>query len=841
MRTPRILLTIAIAALLWYAFAPRALSLWESLSISEDDNPVHRARQVTTFVLHEDSWIEFEAPRRTESLQIVTVGDLHSSHDGSVEDIWEYAVAYQLLDSQGKLLDEGVHHFRTGYTDYIDRELGKTEPGSFYVGLPLRPLDGRMMVLKLRENWNNGVLLLRTAAMPEDFANVTARVYAGKRTETPPSRFAWRRLSKNSRKRLAMGNVYSDDLLTESEKTNILWNLNERVAPRGMPGVDFEVRNLYILQERGEEDSADPAILPPGSIVHPRLHGIVPAPVGEGVIRFDFTPIELGGVRAAENPFHIHYYGKNLHERQVYQFPVQNLSYELTGVWDAGIFEVVPPSLGAVRAYYIARNATTEITPDAEYLRAYRSSEGERIDFGVLHENGRDTPMRVDIRVPSTDNWSHDSLPMARIRYDFINSMGNVVTTGELLVETPPSIFDRMSETEEYPSLSEAKSYFFLLPENVSGIRLATIEGSVLVAAYNRPPALPRVTFVPESYESFAEDRPSERTWFYLPPREAERLMQENRAVSLVIQKRPPIENEYLESGEYSWESLRPDSAWTGRELLVPRSAAEIRRLSALSSVYREIQTNVPQTLDFVSILGDGKTKSTMIVLRESSEPVGVEVFIDDIQFYKGEISVSLAEIDLPAVPAGEHRIVVRTSTEARFLINCVQLENGAVYQRLTALRVEDADIPFHFVKEEEGDETLTGRFFSARGAGERTELEVILKARRTGRQPFTALTLEDRLFDIKPAVGEKVYALYADRVVLNEGQRFFIPLGADLAVGEYRLIIRKRSGPDGCLLLTRILPDCAKKDGLSSRRDGNPCTRMNDALKTGNARNYEE
>lgn len=812
MRTPRRFIFVIVALLLAYTITPRARLLWESLSAPDDDSPVSRARQVTTFVLREEAWIEFEIPSQAESLQIVTVANLNGSTHGSVEDIWEYSIKYNLRDSQGTALLESVSHFRSGYTEYVEPRSGNLEPGAFYVGLPQRPLDGRRMMLKLTDAARGGVLSLRAIPGPEDIEDVMVRVYSKKRTEEPPSRFAWRSLTERSRKRLAAGNVYSSDLLTQSEKTNILWNLNERVAPRGVPGKDFVVRKLYILEERGEEDSVAPNVVPAGLIVHPHLHGIVPVPAGVGTIRFDFKSLFSVSPMSETAPIRLLYYGKNLQERRTYRIASNDSSFEMEDDWDGGLFEVVPPSVGTVRAYHMIGDATVEITPDPDYLRAYRLSDGERVEFDVLHEGGEETPMRMDVRIPLSVDWIKDATPSAWMRYEFVDSTGKAFEDAVLNVESPPSIFDRLSDTETYPSISEKRSFYFLLAEKVAGIRIASITGTALVAMYNRPRTLARVTSVPESSAFSAEDRPAERTWFYLPPMDVDGLVEENRTQSIAIQKRPPNVNEYIESGDYSWESLKPDTTWKGRELLIPRSAETIQKHVAPPSVYREIQAGVPQDLSFVSSLGDSKSKPSLIILREEAEPVSVEVSIGDVPRYRGDIAVRLAEIDLPPLPVGEHRVLVRLSRKARLLVNRVHLAEGTVYQRLTALSVEDKAMPFLYSKRTEGNDGLTGRFFVPRDTRERTVLEFTLQARRTAEQPFDALTIENRLFHIRPSSENTVYALYSKKMVLGEGQRFFVQLGADLPVGDYRFVIRKRSGPSGYLLLTRIAPGLQQK-----------------------------
>jgi hypothetical protein len=67
---------------------------------------------------------------------------------------------------------------------------------------------------------------------------------------------AWQRMSGADRRRLAAGNIYPPQLLSEAEKRNLLRWRWRPVGPRGVEGEDYEVKRLYVPDDGGGQPAA---------------------------------------------------------------------------------------------------------------------------------------------------------------------------------------------------------------------------------------------------------------------------------------------------------------------------------------------------------------------------------------------------------------------------------------------------------------------------------------------------------------------------------------------------------------------------------------------------------
>ena len=95
----------------------------------------------------------------------------------------------------------------------------------------------------------------------------------------------------------------------------------------------------------------------------------------------------------------------------------------------------------------------------------------------------------------------------------------------------------------------------------------------------------------------------------------------------------------------------------------------------------------------------------------------------------------------------------------------------------------------------------LSGLFQSRYGATERTLIQVSISPDKRKMKSY-GYTLLNRQFDIRPDNTQAINILNTSEQYVGAGQRFFIPLGEDLPLGQYRIKLQLLEGASGYISL---------------------------------------
>jgi hypothetical protein len=230
-------------------------------------------------------WLEFDIPHGTPLIRLISNASLQSrvaSFQSPVPSLksWPYAIEYQLLGPQGRVLKTGVYHFKGEQLVFLDQKTGQPIEVNFYLDRSLRPLGGRRFMLNLAEppreinefalrgsvtgaadpasappaspdisqadaRW----LRVRLHSSHPDLLEVAVRVHFQGRVPERKVGYLWNRLSDDQKRDLARGNVYSFEGLNEEEKRGLLRYRWAAAAPEGIPGPDFQRRTLFIRDD----------------------------------------------------------------------------------------------------------------------------------------------------------------------------------------------------------------------------------------------------------------------------------------------------------------------------------------------------------------------------------------------------------------------------------------------------------------------------------------------------------------------------------------------------------------------------------------------------------------
>ena len=758
--------------------------------------------QVSTVYLTGAEWLSFPLPAGSQLLRLLSNASLPVGTE-ALDQPLPYTLEFRLLGPAGEELSRGLYQHRSRQDFLADGENGGARPAAYYPEGDWLPAEGRLLLLNLAGLAEPRTLQVRLQQGAPGIETVALRLYHLGQEAEHKLGFLWQRLSEGQRQSLARASVYPPELLSAEEKRNLVRQGWRPLGPGGVAGEDYQVRQLY--QHPGTAAPAfEEPVLPSGLLISATHCGTLVLPPGGGTVRLELLPALAEQQPAAGEILNLTWWGDAPGERRRVAIPWQPGGTGYSASFAQGLLEIDAPGLVVVRAFLIAGEVETEITPPPLYLRGYLIAPQQELLYAVEHLGSDATPFRVDLRafVSGTDEAA--ALTGGTVEFAWLDAAGAVLRSGSLALDPLPSRYDRLAERGLDQMLAEPVSYYFQLPPEAARLRLVA-SVPVLASAYTRPADLPRETRVPEVPFSPGEEPLRQPAWFALRPLEHARLLTEKRSLLLLLQRRPPAEQRpEILAGHYLWEDFHPEGAWRGRYLLTPGKPGTPRRPEALPASYFPLPLGREVAATLASPLGLASVAPELLWVRPGAEPASLGLFVDGSLVWRGELAGTQGSLTLPPLATGRHRLRLEGEGAGGFYLSHGEAGGGLRLKRL-ANRLAGEGLSFRLAKGAEA-EVLSARLYlphSYRGlSGLRVSIEG--PARKGGAlQEWTFL---DRRYLLEPEPGMPVAVLQSAEQV-DGGRAFFIPLGSDLPAGEYRLRVVPEQGPAGYLILARLTP----------------------------------
>ena len=778
--------------------------LWDSLYLSELaavlEGRIESALPTTTYRALVDGWLDFPLSGKGHALRVRTNGVTDPDASQLPDADWWYAFQYQLLDVAGKTLREGVYHHRTRLRRFRDATTGQLIGRNFLLDPTQVPTTGRGMLIYFSREEQPVRLRLRPLQKDPTLAFILFRVYEKLETPSPELDYLWQRFGESKKARLTVGSIYGSEFLQEQERRNLLRYQWKAVGPLGVEHEQYQSLKLYVAREMGGEPELA-GIMPYGVYADQQMRAMIPVPEGEWEVKLAFIPLLETEAGAGAKEVRVRWYGRGLTQRWQAEVAADSGGVWLAKRFNGGLLELTASVPMVIRAWAKNDTGVSVITPERVQLRAYRAGPAMPLSLPIDHVGDSATPIRVDLRaqLQSTEETVDRTLI-----YEFLDAAGETLEKGRLQARLTRSGYDRLVISgQNDQALSEPSRYYFKLAPEVAVVRF-TAQQETLITAYSRPPSLVREVQVPEDYAEFGDTPAKQPAWFLMRPHAAEQMRRENRTATLIVQPRPPETDPRLLAGQYDWRSYQPNGNWRGRYLLIPRQDDALARDQALMSVYRELTAGRPTRIHLRAPEGHRQIEPTLIFLRDDAAPIGIELRLDGESYYATRIAGKRGEIRLPVVRPGVYRLSIKADAPGRWFLNHAEMQAPGYLRRL-ALELGGKDLVFDYHKRSAEAEVLTGEFFSL--SQDRSRIRVGIKGEPPARVgPLTDWTFRERVFDLQPGAEGAVPVLNAKIDALRGGQRFVLPLGADLPAGHYRLQVALEGGDKGFLTLYRLI-----------------------------------
>ncbi len=749
-----------------------------------------------SYLIDEEKWLVFPFEVKGELLRVVTNANLPKNINLKKEGGWEYSLRYQITGKGGAVLLDRTHHLHSKITFYKDDRLGEFT-SSFYTETDIIPADSRGFRINISHLKDADAIRFILLKKDKDIKDVSLRIYTRYEPKERILGYMWRRFSEKKRERLAMGNIYPPQLLTEYEKKRILQSQWRPLGPLGAKGKDFIPKNLYVLKEV-EAEEIDIYIPPIGIFIKGGHHATVPVPEGGGNLRIEF----YNNTEAEPHDIRLFWYG-----REIEQFFERTIKWKdptktsIESFFDTGLIDIYSEDPIGLKAFLIKGKEEKEITPEPVYMRAYISDLNKPVTFHISHHGESPTPFKASLRLILRE----DIKPASYAIYELLNQEDKVVYRGKLPLNPIASFYDTLSGNYLDVEVSEAQDYYFYLPAEVDGIRFYS-DTEVIVTGYTRPDNMVRSIDIPEDYLPSTLLEEKEPSWFAIRPAGYWSLIYEARSVILIINRRPPERREELIEGRYEWEDYVPEGRYQAYYVLTDE-IKDVKPDRESPDYYFPLRTDTDNTILLREIKGLNTIAPTLLYILKGDGRSDIKVYVDDRPVLNTKVYGNIGEIRLSPLKFGKHKIRIESSHAGEFYINNIRYTGGPIIFKRFTSRLKKEGISFLYRKATPFEEVLSVRFYAPSGNNQRSIIDVSIEAdREADLRPFNKWTFLRRRFSIRPDDSNALPMLYAPDKYLQPGQLLFIPVGEDLPPGTYRITFMPVSGT-GYISLHKITP----------------------------------
>lgn len=748
--------------------------------------------------------VDYVLPPSAEALRILTNANLQSI-EAAREQLradpawrWHYAIEVEEMDSAGKTLRRRAHHFRRNLVEMRMPD-GRSGTGSFYLenDVPL-PLPSASLRINFAASVKPARVRIRLLEAAPGIDDILVRVAVPAPSSQRKAETMWRRLSDEQRERLASGNIYPPELLSEQERNSLIAS---RWQPLGASG-EFSGRDIYVL---GGDNVGAPVEPPkmPSLMARPDRAAVVQLPEAGGRVRIVLDAENDRGQSSDEVT--LRWLGHSAFQRRTSTHPWRTDRFEREQEFDGGWLEINTKRSARVRVWLIGDDGETDITPPVQYLRAWPARNDAPVEFTVSHAGDASTPLRLALRRTGKLRSQPAHTP---IEVAFLAGDGKVVHTEQLVPQFAISRYDAPWPEVSGELASEPWEVFFRIPPSVAKLRITSAE-TVLVNAYSRPAALPREIRMPEDVRSPERARTAIPGWFMLNPKAHEARVLDGNSTLLIVQDHPPEDRPDLLAGRYQWEDFDPVEGGAARVFLAPREAGVPDRRDAAAGTFRPIPED--GVASFIAEPGRSMIAARVAWLAATPGKFPYKIFVDGEEWLRGTTSGRVGEVVLPTFSPGAHRIRIVSEAKVRWYAS--HLESGAAWTRRRAYRFDE---PMHFDIERTTleEEFVSVRLFRPAGLDSRMKVRARITAPGAagesdagdGMGPFPGWLFSERIYDVRP--GSELALPVAETIAerTDAGQPFFIPFPKGAPRGRYRITLTPEGGRSW-IALSRVTP----------------------------------
>lgn len=415
-----------ITLLVWKFYAPL-----EQVKNPQLSARIAESKTSIVYVLDTKKWTTFPLPANVNSLKIITNADLPAGYVLKPNETIKYAIEYQLIDKNNKLVRQKEFNFVASLKQYSDKRFSEPITASFYLSLAQVPSDPKVAMLNFQGEKNIVAFRVRAKRMHPIIKNIVIRISVNEELPARKLEYLWLRMDPEQKIMSAQGNIYPQELLLEKEIHNLLRIQARPLGPTGTPGKDYHSRILYVSKEL--EAEIPPLIFPYGVFIDEVIYGVIPIPEGKHLLRLNIGSTGIGKEPKKGSQIQIRWIGRTAQERLNFNLVWRGKDISWEHVIEGGLLEISSSGQLIARAYLLNKK-TEEITPLPLYVRTYSSDKNLPIAYKINHVQGKPTLFRINLSflLPLLGEY----VQKPKINYFLLDKKGKVINTGALIINS---------------------------------------------------------------------------------------------------------------------------------------------------------------------------------------------------------------------------------------------------------------------------------------------------------------------------------------------------------------------------------------------------------------------
>ncbi|TFZ05031.1 hypothetical protein [Ramlibacter rhizophilus] len=751
--------------------------------------------------------VEFELPPNASSVRILLNPGLRDFEAFRARRLADpelrlgYTIAVEVLGGRGRPVLDRPYTFRRDLQEAALAD-GTRTTGAFYLdrSAPV-PLRSDQVLLDFQGTTTPTRLRLRLSQADPAITDVLARVYVPVPQSRRDAAVQWQRLSPEQRARMASGNLFPPQVLSQDERERLVASRWAPVAPRR----GASVRELYVVRDLPATDPVDATPPPPpGLPVGPGQVATLPLQPGTGGVHLQLTPLAAAPGTAAPQPGEVvvRWAGENAFQRQVSKHRWAGTEpLELRLPLGAGWVEVASQRPAALRAWGDTPSGTVEVTPEPAFLRLWSAGPGEPLTYDITHAGRDATPLRLVFRRLAAAGATASDAPA---RVELLLGDGSALKRAQVPLITTSSMYDIPAEPAGGFAATEPTEAFFRVPPPVQRVRISSSE-PLLVGAYTRPAGLARQVRTPDDSFAAAGAPGPIPAWFTLRPLDHETRLVNGASRVLRVQSRPPEDRPDLAAGQYVFEDFDPVTEAAARVFLAPREPGVPDRDEALSSTFRPLPADGRVALRASPGRQTVQPRLAWATRSGRQPPFHLRIRVDGGPVIKAAAAGMAGEVLLPPLAPGAHVVGVQSDAPVRWWIN--HAAQGEPWVRREALQL-DRPLSFEVERRSSEQEFLSVRAFQPADARRPLRLRVRIEAPEPAESigPFPGWLFTERVHEVQPSGQRALPVAETAQARTDPGRSFFIPLPDGAPRGRYRITIEPDSRA-GWMTLSRVTP----------------------------------
>jgi hypothetical protein len=739
-----------------------------------------------TYLIGKDNALYFKLSQAPKKVWLASTARI------KVQKIPELSLEYQLqidfLDSSSQIIYSHQHNTKTD----VEKDLTIDQliiPQRFFETIDFKAAKSRSVYFSKDKYKEAHTVRVSLNQLSDTIKDVAISLYQRQRRDSKLSPYVtWQRMSpaeKNSKTKL---HALPADFIDENEQYSYAQYRWDPIAPNGVLGRNIQQITLYKISKK---EGFWPTLLWNNQIenIADNHKATTFAVHQEEEVTFSL----IHAYKEDKNyQVTVKWYPPYVGLPRVKKYDFSSASSIIKQSFGRGLVEItstIPVDVSAIKYDESA------FPNEKHFISTYLINDSQTIDFEIDNINKELIPVRLDIRQYNMLYQPSDEKPFV-VQFQWLNKQGQIIKTGSITTSIIPDAYQQIVSNESYDQVSMASSKHFVLPPDVSRIRL-TSPKDVLASLSLSFKNIKHTKALPIQTRNWFDYPDNIKYWHELKPLNWQELEQQGQRFSIRFYHKPVFIAPEILSGDFQSNAvptINDNFIW--RDLMTPYFRHSRITDANPQFTYSRIKKN-----SYVNRLVDKdkeNSAASLFFTRKSNAPKKVDLSLNNKIIKPDVIMEKWGKINL--LQKSESYKIDFSDNDIHWYLNQQVVQADSYIARRGAFIEENAPITFS-VNKVTDNSTLLLRFFSIENSY--AELSIKIKT-PTFPGIYEELTRKKQHYKLTPLNNNLGFAMQSNHRIGQE-HKMTLNLLSDLPKGVYELEVKLMTKSKGFIALNEI------------------------------------